>query len=98
MRSWVDPHVGGIPVSVINFISRTVFGRIWSALLGVAEQVREGKRLQHKEAINSNRILYDWLEHRIGAMMEKVKEGSNRGGVEQTNTDTILMGSTALTT
>lgn len=76
MKNFVDPHVGGIPVSIINFVSRTVFGRMWSSLLGVAEGVRDGKRPQHKRAIDDNRELYDWIDQRIEVMMDKVKEES----------------------
>lgn len=76
MKTFVDPHIAGIPVSIINWFSRTVFGRMWSSLLGVAEGVREGKRAKHKEAIDQNPELYAWIEQRIGVMMEKVKEQS----------------------
>lgn len=76
IKSWVDPHVTGIPISLINWVSRTVFGRVWSSLLGVAEEVKEGKRSQHKAAIERNKELYDWIKQRVEAMMEKVKEQS----------------------
>ena len=76
IKSWVDPHIAGVPVSIINWFSRTVFGRLWSSLLGVAEAIREGKRPQHEEAIQNNRDLYNWIEQRIEVMMEKVKEQS----------------------
>lgn len=76
MKCWVDPHLSGVPVSVINWVSRTVFGRLWSSLLGVAEGIREGKRPKHNEAIDRNRELYDWVEQRVEVMMEKVKEQS----------------------
>ncbi len=80
IKSWVDPHISGIPVSVINWVSRTVFGRMWSSLLGVAEGVREGKRPQHNAAIDNNRALYDWIEERVEVMMDKVKEQSRHHG------------------
>jgi len=98
MKTWVDPHITGIPVSIINFVSRTVFGRMWSSTLDVAEGIRDGKRAQHKEAIDKNRILYDWIEHRITAMIGTVKEGSRRHQSDQTNTSTSLLGSNMLTT
>jgi hypothetical protein len=76
MKSSVDAHVSGVPVSLINFVTRTVFGRMWASLLHVAEDVRDGKRPQHKEAIAEKRELYDWVEERIDVMMEKVKHTS----------------------
>jgi hypothetical protein len=78
MKSSVDAHVSAVPVSLINFVTRTVFGRLWASLLQVAEDVRDGKRPQHKEAIAEKRELYDWVEERIDVMMEKVKNTSPR--------------------
>ena len=76
LKCWVDPYLSGIPVSLINWVSRTVFGRMWSNLLSVAEGIREGNRPQHKDAIDKNRVLYDWIEQRVDVMMEMVKEQS----------------------
>jgi hypothetical protein len=44
----------------------------------VAEDVREGKRLQHKEAIEQKRDLYQWIDQRISAMVDKVKENNGK--------------------
>lgn len=76
IKSFVDAHVTGIPLSAINFVSRTVFSRLWSALLNVAEGVKEGKRSAHQQAIENNRELYDWVEERIKVLIEKVQQGA----------------------
>ena len=98
MKAWVDPHIAGIPVSIINFVSRTVFGRMWSSTLDVAEGVRDGKRAQHKEAIDKNRILYEWIERRIRAMIGKVKEGSRHHRTEQASNSMSVVESGMSTT
>lgn len=41
-KMFVDPHMRGVPSSVLNFVTRTVIGRIWLMLLSVAEGVRDG--------------------------------------------------------
>ncbi|KAG7360120.1 hypothetical protein IV203_035219 [Nitzschia inconspicua] len=77
-----DPHVNAIPQSLQNFVTRTVIGRFWSSLMHVAEDIREGKRPQHKEAIDQKREMYDWIDQRISVMIQRLKEqnGSDHGG------------------
>jgi len=70
----VDPHIGVVPQSVQNFFTRTVLGRMWLTLLHVAEDVRDGKRPMHKEAIDAKRELYDWIEERTGVMIKNLLE------------------------
>ena len=74
LSSCVDPHVMGVPVKLINLVTRTAFGRMWSAMLQVAEDVRDGKRPQYQDAIASKRELYDFVENRIQLMFEKVNQ------------------------
>jgi hypothetical protein len=74
LKNLVDAHVKLVPVSMINFMTRTVLGTMWASLLGVAEAVRDGKRPVHAEAVASKRELYDWLQARLNIMLAKVKE------------------------
>jgi hypothetical protein len=69
-----DPHIQAVPQSLQNFVTRTVIGRFWSSLIQVAEDVRGGKRPQHKQAIDQKRDLYEWIDHRISAMVKQVKD------------------------
>jgi hypothetical protein len=73
-----DPHVKVIPQSLQNFVTRTVIGRFWSSLLHVAEDVRSGKRPQHKEAIEVKQKLYHWIDQRVAMMIQSVKEAQNK--------------------
>lgn len=77
LKNSVDAHVSGVPVSLINFVTRTVLSALWSSLLRVSEEVRDGKRPLHQEAISGKRDLYDWVESRIDVMIEKVKNDAN---------------------
>lgn len=70
----VDPKVRAVPQSIQNFITRTFLGRMWISLLHVAEDVRDGKRLAHKEKIESNRELYSWIEERVGVMIRNMQK------------------------
>ena len=72
MTMEVDPHIKAVPQSAQNFITRTVLGRMWLSLLHVAEDVRDGKRPMHKEAIDAKRGLYDWIEERASVMIDNL--------------------------
>jgi hypothetical protein len=70
-----NPHVKAVPLSIQNFVTRTVIGRFWSSLLQVAEDVRDSdKRQLHKEAIAAKRELYDWIDQRVQVMLEKMEQ------------------------
>jgi len=70
----VDAHVKFVPKRVINFVTRTVIGRLWSSTLKVAEDIRDGKRTKHQEAIREKIDLYGWIEERTQVMFDKLKE------------------------
>jgi hypothetical protein len=69
----IDAHIAGIPQSLINFFHRNVLGSLWASMLQVAEDVRDGKREAHKEAIESKPELYGWVEQRVDALLHGLK-------------------------
>ena len=71
---FVDAHVQYVPQKLINFVTRTVIGRIWSSLLEVAEAIRDGKRPQHADAIATKSDLYEWIEQRVQVMIDSIDE------------------------
>jgi hypothetical protein len=76
----VDGHVSYVPMTLINFVTRTVLGRFWGTLLSVAEEVRDGKRPDHAAAIEKKADLYEWVENRIWLLFSHIqlqKETSN---------------------
>jgi hypothetical protein len=78
----VDPKVKFVPHSVINFFTRTVLGGMWTSTLKVAEDVREGKRPQHAQAIEEKRdFVYDFIDRRIKVMLSAMKQ-EKRGVVQ----------------
>jgi len=76
----VNPHISYVPQSVQNFATRTVIGQLWLTLSQVAEDVREGKRPKHKEAIDAKPELYEWIEERAGVMIKNL--GKETSGCE----------------
>jgi hypothetical protein len=70
----VDAHVAGVPLKLINFFTRTVFGQQWGALLQIAEDVKAGKRMEHQAAIDAKQELYGWVEGRVQVMIESIDE------------------------
>jgi hypothetical protein len=65
-----DARMPGVPHSMINFITRVVIGMIWSMLLKVAEEVKNGKRTEHVEVIRQKAGFYKWLEDRCQLMLD----------------------------
>lgn len=62
---YVDPKVGFVPQSLMNFCTRKVIGTVWKMILKLSEQVREGKLKAHAEQIVRKREeIYGWLEER----------------------------------
>lgn len=74
LSSRVNSHITGIPLSVVNFFTRSAFGRLWSATLHVAEQILNGQRPQHQRAIAEKRDLYDFVERRMAVMVGKCQK------------------------
>jgi hypothetical protein len=69
----VDGHFAGVPMSLINFVTRTVIGHMWAMLLQVAKDVREGERPQHAEVITAKPDFYGWVEQRCHVMLEQLR-------------------------
>jgi hypothetical protein len=65
----IDAHIAGVPQTLINFFHRNVLGSLWSSILQVAEDVRDGKREVYKDAIQSKPELYGWVEQRVDALL-----------------------------
>lgn len=69
----IDPKLR-IPQTLINFFVRTAIGHLWGMFLRVAEDVKDGKRPAHSEAIESKReALYDWVQERTAVMLSQSK-------------------------
>jgi hypothetical protein len=73
-KMYVDAKMRGLPTWVINFITRNAVGQIWSTLLKVAEDVRDGKRPNHKSRIDAQAEFYGWVQSRIDAMFAKLRQ------------------------
>lgn len=58
-----------IPKKVANFIANTVMGHIWTTLLQVAVEVKDGDRKEHSEAISEKPEIYQWIKERIDCML-----------------------------
>ena len=69
----IDAHVAGVPMNLINFFTRTVLGAQWVSVLKVAEEIRDGKRKEHLEAIQKKEELYSWVNERVKIMFEGIK-------------------------
>ncbi|KAI2501288.1 hypothetical protein MHU86_13151 [Fragilaria crotonensis] len=75
LTMFVDPKVQLVPQSLINFVTRTVLGGMWTSLLKVAEDVRDGKRPLHAQAMDAKRdLVYDFMQRRIAVMLSAMKQ------------------------
>jgi hypothetical protein len=86
-----DAHMPLAPQAMINFITRTVMGHIWAMLLHVAEDVRDGKRPEHKEAIDANADFYKWVDERILVMLDGLKNGDKKSDKKCEPTEWTLL-------
>lgn len=78
-KMFVDPKLSVLPISLINFVTKTVIGTMWNQLLRVAEGVRDGSRPLHKEAIEKHPELYQWIEDRIQVLLTHMDEQKKKG-------------------
>ena len=69
----VDSKVSYVPLGLINFVTHAALGIMWSVLLSVAEEVQDGKGPLHQEMIDEKRELHNWVNARVGVMIEKMK-------------------------
>lgn len=72
-KMFVDAHVAGVPMSLINFVTRTVIGHMWAMLLQVAKEVQEGKRPQHAAVIAAKPDFYRWVDERVQVMLQQLQ-------------------------
>ncbi|KAL3815321.1 hypothetical protein ACHAXA_010003 [Cyclostephanos tholiformis] len=68
----VDPQLAGVPKPFIDFFVRYAIGKMWNKFLDVAEEVKNGERNGHSDAIATKRALYDWVEERTRVMLEQI--------------------------
>lgn len=73
-KLFVDPHLTGVPASLINFATRTAIGEVWAMLLHVAEEVQSGDRPLHQEAVESNPKLYSFIQERVELMLSSASD------------------------
>jgi hypothetical protein len=84
-QMYFDAHMAMVPQSMINFITRTVVGHIWGMLLQVAEEVRDGERPIHAEAIAAKPDFYKWVDERTQFMLAEIKKQAAAAVPEETD-------------
>lgn len=72
----LDPNMKLLPQSFLNFLVKVAFGTCWKIMLGIALDVKNGKRPDHAEAINTKDELYAWIEGRLDVMLSLMKSPS----------------------
>ena len=66
----INPNMKYLPQSFLNFLVKTALGTAWKILLQVAKDVKDGKRPDHKSAIEKKREeLYDYVNMRLDVML-----------------------------
>jgi hypothetical protein len=70
-----DAKMTMVPKSMINFVTRTALGTVWTTLLRVAEQVQDGSREEHCKIINQKADFYKWVEKRCNFMLHERSYG-----------------------
>lgn len=67
-----------LPLNFFNFLLKFAMPRVWVMLLRVAEEIKDGKRRAHIDAIQRKRgEFYDWMEECVSALLgRKCKDGT----------------------
>ena len=69
----IDPKISYVPVSIIQFVTRTVIGTLWAMFMKIANKVKNGEMKEHAKAIESKRlVLYDWVDERVKIMFARI--------------------------
>lgn len=59
-----------LPLNFFNFLLKFVMPRVWVMLLRVAEEIKDGKRPAHIDAIQRKRgEFYDWMEECVSSLL-----------------------------
>ena len=89
VSTFVDAKVAFVPVALINFVTKTVIGRMWAQTLAVARDVRDGKRPDHSTAIQESKEVYDWVASRAEVLLGQLGETDGNGNAgENANVNT----------
>ncbi len=72
----LDPNMKLLPQSFLNFLVKVAFGTCWKIMLGIALDVKNGKRPDHAEAISTKDELYAWIEGRLDVMLSLMKSAT----------------------
>jgi len=67
-----------LPLNFFNFLLKFAMPRVWVMLLRVAEEIKDGKRREHIDAIQRKRgEFYDWMEECVSSLLgRKYKDGT----------------------
>jgi hypothetical protein len=76
----------GVPQGLINFVLRVGIGRLWYGLLMVAEQVQNGQRPLHTEAIQQKPEIYQFIQQRAQVMLERLQKEHDEKRQQQQQT------------
>jgi hypothetical protein len=68
---YLDPQLASVPKPFIDFFLWNAMGKMWNMFLDVAEEVKNGERNAHSDAIAMKGVLYDWVEERTNVMLEQ---------------------------
>ena len=72
---YIDSKLLSFPKALLDFVLRHAFGLAWKKLFKIAEEVRDGVRPAHAEAIHTKgEVFYDWVEKRIADMIHSIPQ------------------------
>lgn len=69
----LDPKMKMVPQSFLNFMVKVALGQCWKILLQIAQDVNDGKRPDHANAIERKKEeLYDYVNSRVTQMLNAI--------------------------
>eukprot|EP00554_Chaetoceros_debilis_P013897 CAMPEP_0194119636 /NCGR_PEP_ID=MMETSP0150-20130528/40323_1 /TAXON_ID=122233 /ORGANISM="Chaetoceros debilis, Strain MM31A-1" /LENGTH=409 /DNA_ID=CAMNT_0038811413 /DNA_START=54 /DNA_END=1280 /DNA_ORIENTATION=+ len=61
----MNPNMKLLPQSMLNFLVKVAMGTVWKMMLGIAVDIKDGKRPDHTKAIDEKEGLYSWVSKRL---------------------------------
>jgi len=75
----MNPNMKLLPQSMLNFLVKVAMGTVWKMMLGIAVDIKDGKRPDHTKAIDEKEGLYSWVSKRLEVLMSLLSGAMSEG-------------------
>jgi hypothetical protein len=69
----MNPHMFGVPKALINFFLRYAVSKMWSCMIQGAEEIKDGLRPEHTQAMITKPEVYEHIQQRVDVMISRLQ-------------------------